>query len=276
MRAARLVLRPSRMLSCAGTSNQRRRHEVRQHSRHRGQHAACAHQPARARAREPLRQDRGVQSARLGEGSPRARRDRGGGEIRRAQARPDRDRGDLGQHRHRACDGVRRQGLSVRLHHGGTVQRRAAQADAFPRRQGGDHARGRTRLRHGRESAGACEEERLVPDAPVRERGQSRHAFAHHGARDHRRLQGQARLLGHRLRHRRHAERRRARVREGNAQHQDRAVRAGRSADAHQRPAAGAQPGRHAGEAASRHSSRIRCRAGARISSRSSPAMRST
>ena len=162
------------------------------------------------------------------------------------------------------------------VHHGGAVQRRAAQADAFPRRQGGDHARGRPRLRHGRESAGACQEERLVPDAPVRERSQSRHAFAHHGARDHRRLQGQARLLGHRLRHRRHAERRRARVREGNAQHQDRAVRAGRSADAHQRRSRRSATTTARRRSRTPHSSRIRCRAGARTSSRSSPAMRST
>ena len=77
---------------------------------------------------------------------------------------------------------------------------------------------------------------RLVPHAPVRERGQPRHAFAHHGARDRRRLQGrETRLLGHRLRHRRHAQGRRARASQGAARHQDRAVRAGRRADA--RPA---------------------------------------
>jgi hypothetical protein len=83
---------------------------------------------------------------------------------------PDRDRGDLGQHRHRARDGMRREGLSVRLHDGGAVQRRAAQPDALSRRQGDHHARGRARLRHGREGAGAGQAERLVPDAPVRER----------------------------------------------------------------------------------------------------------
>ena len=54
---------------------------------------------------------------------------------------------------------------------------------------------------------------RLVPVPPVRERGQRRHALAHHRARDPRRLRGRAaRLLGHRLRHRRHAEGRRARA----------------------------------------------------------------
>ena len=53
---------------------------------------------------------------------------------------------------------------------------------------------------------------------PVRERGQRRHPLAHHGARDPRRLRRRAaRLLGHRLRHRRHAEGRRARAGEGAA-----------------------------------------------------------
>ena len=92
----------------------------------------------------------------------------------------------------------------------------------------------------------------LVPHPPVRERGQSRHAFAHHRARDRQRLQGrEARLLGHRLRHRRHAEGRRARARQGTARHQDRGLRAGRRADAHQRRQAGAQCRRLAGQAQS-------------------------
>ena len=77
--------------------------------------------------RQSLRQGRGLQSARLGQGPPRARRHRGRREDRRAQARPDRDRGDLRQHRHRARDGVRRQGLSAGGDHGGdlfSVERR--------------------------------------------------------------------------------------------------------------------------------------------------------
>ena len=58
----------------------------------------------------------------------------------------------------------------------------------------------------------------LVPDPPVRERGQRRYPFAHDGAGDHRRLRGRpARLLGDGLRHRRHAERRGARAGEGAA-----------------------------------------------------------
>ena len=100
------------------------------------QHAGRQDQQAGAEGRQPLRQDRGLQSARLGQGPPRARRHRGGGEVRRAQARPDRDRGDLRQHRHRPRHGLRRQGLSAGRHHGGDLQRRAAQADALPRRQG--------------------------------------------------------------------------------------------------------------------------------------------
>ena len=106
-------------------------------------------------AREPVRQDRGLQSARLGEGPPRARRDRGGGEIRRAQARPDRDRGDQRQHRHRPCDGLRREGLSAGRHDGGDLQRGAAQADALPRRQGGADAGRRSRPRHGQQGGRA-------------------------------------------------------------------------------------------------------------------------
>ena len=68
-------------------------------------------------------------------------RDRGGREVRRAQAGPDRHRGDQRQHRHRPCHGLRRQGLSAGGDHGGAVQRRAAPADALPRRQGGADAR---------------------------------------------------------------------------------------------------------------------------------------
>ena len=60
---------------------------------------------------------------------------------------------------------------------------------------------------------GAGGEARLVPVPPVRERGQRRHALAHHRAGDPRGLRGRAaRLLGDRRRHRRHAEGRRARA----------------------------------------------------------------
>ncbi len=67
------------------------------------------------------------------------------------------------------------------------------------------------------------------------------HARAHHRARDHRRFQGrEARLLGHRLRHRRHAHRRLARAAQGTARYQDRGVRAGRRAHAVDQVAAAA------------------------------------
>ena len=96
-------------------------------------------------------------------------------------------------------------------------------------------------------------DEWLVPHPPVRERSQRRHALAHHRTRDHRGLQGhQARLLGHRLRHRRHAEGCRTRAGEGDAEHQDRGVRTGGRGDADQRRGPAAQPGRLTGDRASR------------------------
>ena len=86
-----------------------------------------------------------------------------------------------------------------------TFQRRAAQA-CFPRRPRRAHAGGGKGHRHGQQGRRAGREARLVPDAPVRERGQRGHPFAHHGARDHRRFRRRkTRLLGDRLRHRRHA-----------------------------------------------------------------------
>ena len=75
---------------------------------------------------------------------------RGCGAPRRAQARPDRRRGHLRQHRHRAGDGVRGQGLSVRRRHGRDLLRRAPQDHAHVRRQGDPDAGRRARHRHGR------------------------------------------------------------------------------------------------------------------------------
>ncbi len=63
-------------------------------------------------------------------------------------------------------------------------------------------------------------------------------------------------------RHRRHAQGRRARARQGAARHQDRGVRAAGRAAAWQRCRAGAQCRRLARERRTRPSSRIRCRAG--------------
>ena len=80
------------------------------------------------------------------------------------------------------------EGLSAGGHDGRDLQRRAAPADALPWRQGHHHAGGRARHGHGQQGHRAGGGAWLVPDAPVRERGQRRHAFAHHGARDHRRF----------------------------------------------------------------------------------------
>ena len=83
---------------------------------------------------------------------------------------------------------------------GGELQRRAAPADALPRRQGGADARRREGQRHAGEGGRARRDARLVPVPPVRERGQRRHAFAHDRGRDPRGFRGCcARLLGHRL-----------------------------------------------------------------------------
>ena len=134
------------------------------------------------------RQGRGVQSARLGQGPPGARRDRGGREVRRAEARPDGDRGDQRQHRHRPGHGLRGQGLSAGGDHGRDLQRRAAQADALPRRQGRPDAGRRARRRHDQQDDRAGQDARLVHDPAVRERGQPRLSLAHHRARDRRRF----------------------------------------------------------------------------------------
>ena len=116
---------------------------------------------------------------------------------------------------------------------------------------------------------------RLVPDPPVRERGQSGLPFAHHRARDRRGLQGRAaRLLGDGLRHRRHAEGRGPRAGQGDAGDQDHRLRAGGRAAARQRRRAGPQSRRLAGGRRIRPSSRTPCRAGRPISSPRSPATR--
>ena len=65
-------------------------------------------------------------------------------------------------------------------------------------------------LRDVPEGEGARGGERLVPRAPVRDRSQRRHPREHDGARDPRGFRGRAaRLLRHRLWHRRHGDRRR-------------------------------------------------------------------
>ena len=62
----------------------------------------------------------------------------------------------------------------------------------------------------------------------------------------------QARLLGHRLRHRRHAEGCRTRAGEGDAEHEDRGVRTGGRGNVEQRRGSATQSGRFAGDGASR------------------------
>ena len=87
-----------------------------------------------------------------------------------------------------------------------------------PRPQGQRHRQG------GRAGRGA----RLVPVPPVREPGQRRCAFAHHGAGDSRSVpRGAAGLLRDGLWHRWHLERSRARVAAGEPAHQGDRVRAG-------------------------------------------------
>ena len=189
-------------------------------------------QPARARARESVREDRGVQPDGLGEGPPRARRDRGRRAHREAAAGPDRGRGDQRQHRHRPRDGVRAEGLSAGRDDGGELQRRAAQDDALPRREGGAHARGAEGQRHAREGGRARRDARLVPVPAVRERGQRGHAQPHHRAGDPRGLRGRpARLLRHRLRHGRDAQGRGARAAREEARDAGRGLRARQRAD---------------------------------------------
>ena len=93
-------------------------------------------QQARAGGRQRLRQGRVLQPDGLGEGPHGARGDRARRAQRRAEARPDRDRGDERQHRHRARDGLRAEGLSAGRDDGGELQHRAPQAAALPRREG--------------------------------------------------------------------------------------------------------------------------------------------
>ena len=133
------------------------------------------------------------------------------------------------------------------------------------------------RHRHGEKAVELAEGARLVPHPPVRERGERRHALPHHRAGDPRRLRGRAaRLLGHRLRHGRHAEGRRARAarrsgrRRRSCSASPRMHRSCRAA----RSRSGTRTDRR--RAATRPGSRIRFRAGARTSFPSSPATPST
>ena len=152
----------------------------------------------------------------VGQGSPGDQHHRGRRAPRRAEARADGGRGDQRQHRHRPGDGVRRQGLSAGGHDGRLVLDRAPTHDALPRRQGRPHAAHGQGHGHVQEGAGAGRSERLVLRAPVRDARQRGDPREHDGARAARRFQGRApRLLGHRLRHRRHPHGRRSRAAQG-------------------------------------------------------------
>ena len=218
---------------------------IRQHPRNRRQHACRQDQHARASPRRAVREDRSVQPARLGQGSPRPRRDRGRRAIGRAPAGPDGDRGNQRQHGHRPRDGLRAEGISTRRHDGRELQRRAPQTHALPRRQGHPDAGARGRHRHGAQSDRARRSERLVSYAPVRERGERGLPLSHDGARNHQRLRGRAaRLLGHGHWNWRNAQGRRSRARQGASGDASRRVRAVGRATPEQRDEAGTQAGR--------------------------------
>ena len=106
------------------------------------------------------------------------------------------------------------EGLSAGRDHGGAVQRRAAQADALPRRQGGAHPGGRARASAwSTKAVELAETHGWFLTRQFENEANADYPLAHHRARDRRRLRGRAaRLLGDRLRHRRHAEGRRARA----------------------------------------------------------------
>ena len=170
-------------------------------------------QQSRRRPRDDLRQGGVFQSGGLGQGPAGAQHHRRGRAQRRAEARPDRRRGDQRQHRHRARHGLRAEGLSAGRHHGRQLLHRAAQADADAGRQGRSDAARAKGLRHVQEGGRTRRGQRLVPRPPVRDRGERRHSRGDDRARDPRRFRRlAARLVRDRLRHRRNRRRRRARA----------------------------------------------------------------
>ncbi len=100
--------------------------------------------------------------------------------------------------------------LSSCPHDGGDLQCRTAATDALPRRESHSYAGRRARGGDDQEDDRTGRSPWLVHDPAVRERSQPGFSFPHDRARNRRRLRRRpARLLGHRLRHRRHAEGRR-------------------------------------------------------------------
>ena len=150
------------------------RRPLRQPHRGRRQHAAGGAAAALAEARGPhLRQARGAQPDRLGQGPGRQGDDRGGRGRGRDRPGPDGARADLRQHGDRAGDDLPAQGLSV---HGGDARQRhrGALAAAAHVRRRDRLLRGRQGLqRRGRAGAGDGRRRRLLLHAlPVRQRGQ--------------------------------------------------------------------------------------------------------
>ena len=122
-----------------------------------------------------------------------------------------------------------------------------------------------------------AETQRLVPGAPVRDRRQREDPREHDRPRDPRRLRRRpARLLGHRLRHRRHGRRRRPGAAQGAPGHEDHPERARERRARDERHPAGARARTTVPRPATRRGSRIRSRAGRPTSSRTSCRRRST
>ena len=148
---------------------------VARHRRIDRRHADGRDPAARAEPGRPaVRQARGRQPDRLGQGSRRPRADRGPRGERPAAARLDPARGDLGQHRHRARDDRAAQGLPRGRRDARQRHPRAAPARRAARR--GDHRFARRARLERRDRAGARPRgagSAVRDGRPVREPGQS-------------------------------------------------------------------------------------------------------
>ena len=184
-------------------------HDLRRHFADDRANAGRAHPSPRPCARRALREARGREPRRLGEGSPRARHHRGRRASGRAEVRADGRGGDVGQHRHRARARLRGARLSVRGDHAGVVLGRAAPDHARLRREGRPHPGRREGVGRSAPRGEARGGARVVPRAAVRQRSESRLPPPDDRRRDPLRFREQAaRLLGHRLGDGRNAHRR--------------------------------------------------------------------